>query len=149
MWCTGGVSRASVSTGAQGLQLMAILALQPRGWVKLKVLVHYYKHFFLGLFFLFVCFLFFLHLSYSMVWFPRRKGGVLPCIGIRLGYICVGLRCLLADGAGADGMAITYGKECLIPPSGSAMLFSIWGVRSALTYHLAFLVPAISGQTNL
>lgn len=65
------------------------------------------------------------------------------------GYICVGLRRLLADGGSADGTAITYGEECLIPPSRSAMLFSVRGVRIAFTYHLVFLVPVISGWKNL
>lgn len=80
---------------------------------------------------------------------PRHKGGVPTCIGISVGYICVGLRRLLADGASADGMAITYGEECLIPPSRSATLFSIRGVRIAFTYHLVFLVPVISRWKNL
>lgn len=76
---------------------------------------------------------------------PRHKGGVPTHIGISFGYICVGLRCRLADGGSADGMAITYGEECLIPPSRSVMLFSIRGVKIAFLYHLVFLVPVISG----
>lgn len=58
---------------------------------------------------------------------PSRKGGVPTHLGISFGYICVGLRCLLADGAGADGTAVTYGEEGSVRPRRSAMLLIIGG----------------------